>query len=188
VDEVPRGLRWREDGSVSARLRPRVSRLCFALFAAVWNLGLGPGHVLEALGATHLRRPPYFEKVGLLAGVFFLLLAVRELALETHVTFDRGQLVVRAPLAPWVRLTAPMSEIVAFDVVDEADGTHHVAAKMRTGPDLRIPLPYETVPLKMSGSRKRLFAAPRDYAVFVAVRLKEMLEAARRGEQGSYRG
>jgi hypothetical protein len=50
----------------------------------VWNLALGPGHVVEALGLPMRRPIASFDLVAILAAVFFLLLAVRELALTTR--------------------------------------------------------------------------------------------------------
>jgi hypothetical protein len=173
---------------MGAQLRPRISRLYFCLFGAVWNLALGPGHVLEALRFPTRAAPgDTFDLVGLLAGVFFLVLAARELALTTRVDFRGGKLVVRAPLAPWVRFDAPMSEIVSFGAVPSEDGRHQVGVHMRTGPDRILPLGFETVPLRASWTRKRLFAAPVDYASFLAGRLGEMLETARRSGHDTYR-
>jgi len=172
---------------VSAQLRPRISRLYFCLFGAVWNLGLGPGHVGEALGLPTRTSVPTFDLVGLLGGVFFVLLAVRELALTTRVDFRGGKLVIRATLAPWVRFDAPMSEIVSFGAVPSEGGTHQVGVHMRTGPDRILPLGFETVPLRASWTRKRLFAAPVAYGSFLAGRLGEMLETARRSGHDTYR-
>jgi hypothetical protein len=188
VDAPPRGLRWREESPVSAQLRPRISRFYFCLFCAVWNFALGPGHVIEALGLPLHRRPTVgYDLVGLLGVVFFVILAVRELALTTRVDFRGGQLVVRAPLAPWVRFDAPMSEIVSFYVVPKEDGTHQVALYTRTGPDPILPLGFETVPTRASWTRKRPFASPPAYATFLAGRLGEMLETARRSGHDTYR-
>jgi hypothetical protein len=172
---------------VSAQLRPRISRLYFCLFGAVWNLALGPGHVLEALGVPTRTPLGTFDLVGLLGGVFFVLLAVRELALTTRVDLRGGNLVIRAPLAPWVRFDAPLSEIVSFGAVANEDGTHQVGVQMRTGPDRILPLGFETVPSRASWTRKRPFASPVAYASFLAGRLGEMLEAARRTGRDTYR-
>jgi hypothetical protein len=46
---------------VSGQLRPRISRLYFCLFGAVWNLALGPGHVGEALGLPTRTSVPSFD-------------------------------------------------------------------------------------------------------------------------------
>ena len=187
VDTAPRGLRWQEESPVSARLRPRISRMYFCLFGAVWNLALGPGHVLEALGVRMRGHTDSFDFVALLAGVFFVLLAARELALTTRVDFRGGKLVIRAPLAPWVRFDAPMSEIVSFGAVPNEDGTHQFGVHLRTGPDRILPLGFETVPMRASWTRKRPFASPVTYASFLAGRLGEMLETARRSGHDTYR-
>jgi hypothetical protein len=77
-----------------------------------------------------------------------------------------------------------MSEIVSFGAILREDGTHQVAVHMRAGPDRVVPLGFETVPLRASWTRKRPFAAPVAYASFLARRLGEMLEAARRSAVG----
>lgn len=176
----PRGLRWREESPLSAQLRPRISRFYFYLFAAVWNFALVAGDALHPLGTP--TRPPagLFDVVGLGAGVLFVLLAVRELALTTNVDFHGGQLVIRAPLAPWVRFDAPLTRIAGFSVLPNEDGTHSVYADIREDLDRILPLDFETIGLRASGSRKRPFASPVSYASFLAGRLGEMLEAARR--------
>ena len=179
VDAPPRGLRWRQESPVSAQLRPRISRLYFCLFGAVWNWALGPGHVPEALGLPMRTRVGNLDLVALMAVVFFVLLAVRELALTTRVDFHGDKLSIRAPLAPWVRFDAPVSEIVGFGAVPNEDGTHQVGVHMRTGPDRILPMGFETVPLRASWTRKRPFASPAAYASFLAGRLGVMLETAR---------
>ncbi len=187
MDVLPRGLRWLQDSPVAGRLRPRISRFYVCLFGTAWNLALGPGHVLEALGVRMQRPTPTFDVAAGIAAAFFLLLAIRELALETHVACEAGKLVIRAPLAPWVRFDAALSEIAGLSVVSNADGTFQVAARMRDGADRTLPLGFETVPLRESWTRKRPFASPPTYASFLAGRLGEMLEAAR-GANGTGTG
>jgi hypothetical protein len=144
--------------------------------------------VIEALGLPlHRRAPVGYDLVGLLGGVFFVILALRELALTTRVDFRVGELVIRAPLAPWVRFAAPMSEIEGFGVVSKEDGTHQVVAHIRAELDRILPLGFETVPTRASGTRKRPFASPVAYASFLAGRLGEMLETARRSGHDTYR-
>jgi hypothetical protein len=180
-------LRWRADGPLAARLRPRTSRLYFCLFGAAWNFALGPGHVLELLGAPMHHGGSTLEWVGWVAGAGFLLLAARELALETRVTFRDGKLVVRALLAPWVRFDVPMIEIDGFDVVANRDTTHDVVVVLSAGATRRLPINFETVLFRASWSNRAIFAAPPEYAWFVSVRLSEMLEAARRAGHETYR-
>jgi hypothetical protein len=146
----------------------------------VWNLALGPGHVLERLGLSTRPAVGTFDLVGLLSAVFFALLAVRELALKTLVDFRGGKLTIRAPLAPWVRFDARISEIVDVLAVPKEDGTHEVGVHMRTGSDRILPLGFETIPLEASWTRKRPFASPVSYATFLAGRLGQMRENARR--------
>lgn len=186
ADALPRGLRWREDSPVSAVLRPRISRFYFCLFGAVWNLALGPAHVPQRLGSA-LPIPTAFDWVGLACGLLFFMLALRELALTTHVVYGSGKLVIKAALAPWVRFDVPMSEITELITVGSAEGTYQVVAKMRAGENRTLPLGFETVPMRASWTRKRPFASPPEYASFLAGRLGEMLETARLTGHDTYR-
>jgi hypothetical protein len=134
-----------------------------------------------------VRPSPLLDQVGLAAGVFFLLLAAREVALITHVGFDSGKLVVRAPLAPWTRFQIPQVEIKGFEVVENDDGTYRVVMRTHAGADRKVPLNFETVLLRGNWNKKALFAAPVTYASFVAARLTEMLDAAKRSGHDTYR-
>jgi hypothetical protein len=187
VETPPKGLRWEEKGPLAASLRPRISRLYFCMFAAVWNLALGPCHACP----HSVPAPPWtmsmFDWVGLLAGVFFLFLAVRELGLVTHVVFDASNLVVSAPLAPWGRFESPLIDIQSFEVIENRDATYRVVMRTQAGVDRKLPLNFDTVPLRGNWSRKRLFASPVTFASFIAKRLTEMLDTARRSGHSAYR-
>ncbi len=155
--------------------------------AALWNLALGPGRELQPWIPISVRTPPMFDRVALFGGALFLLLAVREMALVTRVSFGAGRLVVRALLAPWVRLDIPFADIQSFEVIDQGDGTYRVAARMQAGGDRKLPLHFETVPLRSNWNRRMLLASPVAYASFLATRLTEMLDAARRSGHDTYR-
>jgi hypothetical protein len=188
VEIPPKGLRWEEKGPLAARLRPRISRLYFCVFGAVWNLALGPGHArLHSVPVPPAWTMSMFDWVGLLAGVFFLLLAVRELGLVTHVVFDASNLVISAPLAPWGRFESPLIDIQSFEVIENRDATYRVVMRTQAGVDRKLPLNFEAVALRGSWSRKRLFASPVTFASFVAKRLTEMLDTARRSGHNAYR-
>ena len=185
MEAPPKGLRWKQDGPLTARLRPRIGRCYFCIFGAIWNFALGPGHVLRWV--VPMRPSPALDQVGLAAGVLFLLLAAREVALVTRVGFESGKLVVHAPLAPWAGLEIPQIEIKSFEVEDGEDGTHRVVVRTHAGADRKVPLNFETMLLRGNWSKKVLFAAPVTYASFVATRLTEMLDAAKRSGHDTYR-
>jgi hypothetical protein len=134
-----------------------------------------------------VRPSPALDQVGLVAGLFFLLLAAREVALVTRVGFDSGKLVVRASLAPWAGFEIPQIEIKGFEVVENDDGTYRVVMRTHAGADRKVPLNFETMLLRGNWSKRVLFAAPVTYASFVATRLTEMLDAAKRSGHDTYR-
>jgi hypothetical protein len=186
MDSAPKGLRWEQDGPLTARLRPRISRLYFCLFGAVWNFALGPGHVLGA-ALHHASGSQAFDLVGLGGGLLFLLLAAREAGLVSRVAFESGNLVVRVSLAPWARLEIPQVEIKSFEVVQNEDATYRVLVRTHAGADRKVPLNFETVPVRGNWNKKMLFAAPVTYASFIATRLTDMLDAAKRSGHDTYR-
>lgn len=174
----PRGLRWADDSPVSGRLRPRISRFYFCLFAALWNFSLGPGREM-LLAATPTRRYYFLDAVGVLACVLFMLLAVRESVLVTQLSFTTTSLTIRTPWAPWLSLELPTEEIESFGILEGEDGKYEVRARVRGVPDVTLPLSFETVPVRASWTRRAPFASPVSYASFLAGRLTAMLAAVR---------
>jgi len=187
VDRPPKGLRWEQRGPLTADLRPRIARLYFCFFAAAWNLGLGPLHAIELFASGPVRKPPSLDTIGLVAGGFFLLLALREIALVTHIVFGAGTLVLHAPLAPWVRFEIPFVDISSFAVAPNGDDTYRVVVSTKSGVERKLPLGFETVLLRANWSKKAILAAPVDFASFIATRMSEMLDAARRAGHDGYR-
>jgi hypothetical protein len=160
--------------------------LYFCLLGAAWNLALGPCRSL-ALGQWPAHWST-FEWVGVLAGAAFLALALRETFLMTRIAFDASRLVVRAgALAPWVRFGVPIAEVASFMVREDQDGTFHVVVVTKGGAQRDLPLGLDGVPLRNSWNRKVHFAAPVSHASFVAGRLTDMLEEARRSGHDTYR-
>jgi hypothetical protein len=117
VEAPPLGLRWRDEGPLSASLRPRRSRLFYvALLGALWNTAFA----LVVDEPPHI--PSRFRVVASLATVTFTLPAVREALLVTRVTFADGMFrVVAGALAPWVRLELPLAVVRGFAVAEQAD-------------------------------------------------------------------
>jgi hypothetical protein len=79
--------------------------------------------------------------------------------------------------------------IEGFEVGADSDGTHHVALRSPAGAARRLPLPLETVAVRIRGfgGTKRLFVTPVSHATFIAARIGEMLEAARRMGHDTHR-
>jgi hypothetical protein len=182
---IPSGVRWHEEGELAATLRPRRGHALAFVFASAWNFGLSIGLELFAT-----KKPGHlFLTAGLVGGTLFLALAVRALVMTTQITFDPRQLVIRTRLAPWATFTAPLVELASFAVVPQSDSSFRVAAITPSGASRLLPLDVEALPvaLKITGSNKRIGAAPEAYSTFLASRLHTMLEAARRSGRDTYR-
>jgi hypothetical protein len=155
------------------------------LLAAAWNFALGP------LGLVGKRapRPIALDVVGLVAGIAFLALAVRELLLVVRVGCDSGYLEVRGgSMAPWLQFRVPIVDVVEVVVRPDAErAVHELWLNMRAGPPQKLPLNLEGLPLSFKGSRKQLFAAPPSHASFVASRVASMLERARHAGHETFR-
>jgi hypothetical protein len=173
VSAPPSGLRWREMGPFAAQLRPRVSRLGLCLFAALWNIVLGPTHLFQPSGRAGTNDG--LAVVGTITALGFLLLAVRELAMRTNILFTEGRFSVRTALAPWVRFEAPTTELLSFAIIEVEDGSFRVMARMLGGTSCTVPFALETVPIFNNWSRRRFFVSPSSYASFIAGRLNDML-------------
>jgi len=143
----------------------------------VWNLALGPGRL--ALFPSSAKGDLTLDRVASIGCLVFVLLAIRESLLETEVTFADGALRIRTNLAPWLRLELPLRDLSSFEVLEREDATYEVEARREGAPDVKLPLSFETVPIKASWTRRAPFASPVTYASFLARRLNAMLASAR---------
>ena len=179
----PKGLRWEDLGPVAANLRPARSRAVFHLAGAAWNLAL-PG-LYDGLGGAHLFA---FSRIGLGFSAAFLLLALRAFRSRQRIVFDGGWLRVNPQLfAFWKRFDVALVDVTGFDVQENDDGTCDVFAVLSGGSRQRIPFDRETILLSASWNKAKLFAAPRSHAEFIAARLGQMLDGARRSGHDTYR-
>ena len=179
----PKGLRWEDLGPFAANLRPPRSRVVFHLAGAAWNIAL-PG-LYDELGGAHLFS---FSRMGLGIGAAFLLLALRASLSRQRIVFEGGWLRVRPQIVSfWKRFDVAMVDVTSFDVQENEDRTCDVFAVFRGGSRQRIPFDRETILLSASWKKAKLFAAPRSHAEFIAARLGQMLEDARRSGHDTYR-
>ena len=159
------------------------SRAGLYLLAAVWNFTIGV--VLYVLG---VHRVAPFMWVGVVASLGFLAMAVRAATLTTYLIFERGRFFVRpGPLAFWLRFEAPIADIAGFEVVHCEDQAYEVFVLSPGGARRKLPIDLEGTGLIVRGSGRRLLVAPRSHADFVAARLGQMLEDARRSGHDTYR-
>lgn len=183
LEPPPRGCRWETDadrkgGRVRARRSVHVSYGIGIAWAALVLL-------LSRKGEGGLA----FLLFGFALASAYLV--VRSVVNTTSVRFRDGRLVcVTGPLPPRRKLEHDASDILGF-VAQPAPGnvTNTFGVALVTRGDHRIPLPLDLDGLLITGkgSRRAIFgAAPIEDAAFVARRLDEALEIARR-EGGHYR-
>jgi hypothetical protein len=182
--EPPTRVRWTNESPTAATLRPKRSWLYFFLFATVWNL------VVSRIPEL-VRHPaaPLMDHAGNVFGTLFFLCALRELFRRAHFTFDQSTFVVKGgSFWPWIRFEMAVLEISGFQVATDPErGTTRVIVMTGAGRALDVPVPIEHLPIVMRGSKKVLLRAPPEHATFVAMRLGEMLEAARHLGHDTYR-
>jgi hypothetical protein len=180
VPAPPAGLRWSDAGPYDAALRPKRARIGVHLFAAAWNFGL-------LMVVSSHKNPATFGLIGTIAGTFFLYMAVRAIFDVTTLRFAGGRFVVTSRLTPFSRLDVPVADISRFEVATDGDGIYRVIVILTSGPERSLPIDLEGVPLKANWRKEQLFAAPPEHASFVAGRLCEMLDAAKRSGHDTYR-
>jgi hypothetical protein len=144
------------------------------VLAAVWNAVIG----------GYFGRSTAFVTVGIVAAVFFVYLALRALLGATRLEIVDGKLRVTAGiLPPRRRFEHLVTDIGGFAVrgrSDDIDG-FKVHALTRNGVELALPLDLDGVVVRAKASRRALTGiAPVEHAQFVADRLGELVEEAKR--------
>jgi hypothetical protein len=115
--------RWKTSADgLSAELAPPRSRAVFLIFAAFWNIGLSQSF------------PPLFATLGLVAGLFLSLWAVREFLFRSRFSFKDGRFTFSAgPIGLRARVEVPLSEIAAFSLNNLAPHPSTVKLVLRDG-------------------------------------------------------
>ncbi len=172
-----------EESAEGIAVRPAKSRLVVLLLAIAWNVVLAPFFF-----AHH--RPGVAELVYLVtAWTVLVLLAARELVLVTRFTVSGKVLTIRvSPPVPWSRgLSLPVADVDRFEVRAEKDASQRLYIVLRTGEGRKVPLSLDGPPLKGNWTTKVMFAAPVETYSWVATRLSERVEDARRETGPTYR-
>jgi hypothetical protein len=177
ANDFARALGWvpSNDGK-GGRLRVRRTRAAFHLFAVVWNL------VLPQV-ASRGPPPALFVLAGAISAAIFAYFLARSLWNSTLLRFDSGKFVCRwGPLPPSERFEHLIADIVEL-AVDQAAGGEgwKIVVVTRSAARLPIPVDLDGLVVVARGTNRALFGrARREEAQFVAERLNDALEIARR--------